>query len=308
MRGEPASTACEDAAVKWLVASLVVAACSRAATPTMPADEEGRAHRLQTGSVEAYALADGHLVVPNDGKLLGVGRPPSEIAELLAAAGLPRDSIRLDIQSLLVKTGDGVLLFDAGLGEASALPGTGQLATSLALAGVNAAAVTDVFISHAHSDHVAGLVTKTGALAFPAATIRMTAPEWSALQADTSEEGRRIVAVIAPKVMPFEPGAQVLPAVKATATPGHTAGHSSYEIAGELFYLGDLAHHSIISVQRPAWSLAVDGDRAAAEAVRQHTLAQLAAKRIRVFAPHFPFPGVGHVVAEGQGLVWRPSR
>ena len=41
--------------------------------------------------------------------------------------------------------------------------------------------------------------------------------------------------------------------------------------------------------------------------MRQQTLARLAADRARVFAVHFPFPGVGHVVAEGQGLVWRPE-
>ena len=74
-----------------------------------------------------------------------------------------------------------------------------------------------------------------------------------------------------------------------------------------MFYIGDLAHHSVISVQRPAWSIKFDGDRPAAEAMRQQTLAKLAADHTRVFAVHFPFPGVGHVVAEGQGLVWKPE-
>lgn len=290
----------------WLLA----AACSSSSSsPRAPADQRGRAERLQIGTFEAYALEDGHLVVPNDGQLLGFGRPPSETAEVLAAAGLPRDTIRLDIQCLLVKAGDRVILFDTGTGDPS-LAGTGRLPQSLAHAGVQPVAVTDIFISHAHGDHVGGLVTKAGALAFPAATIHMSAPEWAVLQADTDENGKRLVAAIAPKVTPFEPGAQVLPVVKAVVTQGHTPGHSSYEIgagAEAVFYIGDLAHHSVISVQRPAWSIQVDGDRPAAEAMRQQTLAKLAADRTRVFAVHFPFPGVGHVVAEGQGLVWRPE-
>lgn len=294
-----------------VVALLLATACSSSSpSPKPPAEKTGRAERLQIGDLEAYALEDGHLVVPNDGKLLGFGRPPSETAEVLAAAGLPRDTIRLDIQGLLVKSGDRVILFDTGTGDAS-FADAGRLPRSLALAGVQPAAVTDIFISHAHSDHVGGLVTKAGALAFPAATIHFSAPEWAALQAETDADARRLVAAIAPKVSAFEPGAQVLPVVKAVATQGHTPGHSSYEIGAgteKVFYLGDLAHHSVISVQRPAWSIPVDADRPAAEAMRQQTLAKLAADHTRVFAVHFPFPGVGHVVAEGPGLVWRPER
>jgi glyoxylase-like metal-dependent hydrolase (beta-lactamase superfamily II) len=295
--------------VAWV---LLAAACSSSSSsPRAPAETSGRAERLQIGELEAYALEDGHLVLPNDGKLLGFGRPPSETAEVLAAAGLPRDTIRLDIQCLLVKAGDRVILFDTGMGTGDpSVADAGLLPQSLALAGVQPVAVTDIFISHAHGDHVGGLVTKAGALAFPAATIHMSAPEWAAFRASTDADSKRFLAAIAPKVMPFEPGAQVLSVVKAVTTQGHTPGHSSYEIgadADKMFYIGDLAHHSVISVQRPAWSIQVDFDRPAAETMRQQTLAKLAADHTRVFAVHFPFPGVGHVVAEGQGLVWRPE-
>jgi len=295
--------------VKLVVALVLAAGCAGSSSPKAPAGKSGRAERLQLGGLEAYALEDGHIVVPNDGQLLGFGRPPSEIAGVLAAAGLPRDEIRLDIQCLLVKAGDRVILFDTGVGDASA-PEAGHLQQSLALAKLAPVAVTDVFISHAHGDHVGGLVTKAGALAFPAATIHMSAPEWAAFQANTDDDSKRMVAVIAAKVSAFEPGAQVLRVVKAVATPGHTPGHSSYKIgadADKVFYLGDLAHHSVISVQRPAWSIQVDSDRSAADAMRQVMLAKLAADHARVFAVHFPFPGIGQLAAEGQGLVWRPD-
>ena len=295
--------------IAWLL--LATACASSSPPPSAPAETSGRAERLQIGNLEAYALEDGHLVLPNDGQSFGFGRPASDTAEVLAAAGLPRDTIHLDIQCLLVKAADRVILFDAGAGTGdAAFPDAGRLPQSLALAGVTPVAVTDIFISHAHGDHIGGLVTKAGVLAFPAATIHLSAPEWAALQSNTDDDSKRFIAAIAPKVTPFEPGAQVLPVVKAVATQGHTAGHSSYEIGAEsekVFYIGDLAHHSVISVQRPAWSNEYDGDRPAAEAMRQQTLAKLAADRTRVFAVHFPFPGVGHVVAEGQGLLWRPE-
>ena len=297
--------------MKLFAVLLAATACSGSSSaPRGPAETSGRAERFHIGDLEAYALEDGVLVVPNDGKLLGVGRPPSETAEVLAAAGQRRDMIELGIQCLLVKAGDRVLLFDTGTGDASFTEG-GHLRQSFALAGVAPAAVTDIFISHAHGDHVGGLLTKAGALAFPAATVHMSAPEWSTFQADTDADSKRIVAGIASKISAFEPGAQLLPNVKAIATPGHTPGHSSYEIGtgtDKLFYIGDVVHHSIISVQRPAWSIQVDTDGPAAEAMRQQTLAKLAADHTRVFAVHFPFDGVGWVIARGEGFVWQPEK
>src|SRR5664279_2102453 len=295
--------------MRRVVAVVLAAACTRSPSPNAPAATSGRAERVQIGALEAYALEDGHLVVPNDGQLLGFGRPPSEIADLLAAAGLARDPIQLDIECLLVDAGDRVILFDTGTGDTS-LPDTGHLSRSLALAHVAPARVTDIFISHAHGDHVGGLVTRAGTLAFPAATIHMSAPEWAAFQANPDPDSKRLVAAITVKVSAFEPGAQVLPIVKAIATPGHTPGHSSYEIGAApdtLFYLGDVAHHSVISVQRPAWSIQVDFDRPAANATRRELLAKLAAEHTRVFAAHFPFPGLGRVDAEGPSLRWKPE-
>jgi glyoxylase-like metal-dependent hydrolase (beta-lactamase superfamily II) len=295
--------------MKFPALLVLLTACSGSSTPPQaPKDNaQGRIERLKIGSLEVAALSDGYIDAANDGKAFVLDRT-SEVAEVLGAAGLPNDKIHLDVQVLLVKDGDHVILFDTGAG--AFIPTAGLLPKSLALAGVAPTAVTDIFISHTHGDHVGGLVTKAGALAFPSATIHMSAPEWATLQADPDVDAKRLVAAIESKVSAFEPGAQVLPDVKAVATQGHTPGHSSYEIGSgddKVVYLGDVAHHSIISVQRPAWSIQYDHDHAAAEAMRQQTLAQLANDHARVFAGHFPFPGVGHVVAEGQGLVWKPE-
>jgi len=290
--------------------SLVAVACASPANPKPPSETPPRAEKIAIGRLEAYAVADGTLESPNDGRTFGLGRPTREVGDVLAAAGLPRDKIRLDIQCLLVKSVDRVILFDTGLG-AFADGDQGHLPKSLALAGVAPVAVTDIFISHSHRDHVGGLMTKEGALGFPSATIHMSAPEWAFLQADPDKDAKRLVAVIAPKVAAFEPGAQVLPMVKAVETHGHTPGHSSYSVgegADALFYLGDLAHHFVISIQRSAWLMQYDADQSAGEAMRQQTLSKLATDGARVFAVHFPFPGIGQVVTDGQGLVWKPDR
>jgi hypothetical protein len=48
-------------------------------------------------------------------------------------------------------------------------------------------------------------------------------------------------------------------------------------------------------------------DKATAMATRKATFARLAKSHELVFAPHFPYPGVGHVVADGDAYTWVPE-
>lgn len=283
---------------------LLVGCGARPPTPTPAvAASDARVEKFAIGTWEAYSLDDGTITLPNDGTTFGLGRSPEAIGDVLASAGAPRDQIRLDLHPLLVKTEQRVLLFDTGAADAS-FAKAGKLQDALAATGTTPARITDIFISHGHGDHVLGLAA-SGALAFPSATIHLSSREWTALR--ESEEDRELVAIIAAKVAPFEPGARITPEVQAIDTRGHTPGHTSYVIAGGadvLFYLGDVAHHSLLSVQRSTWSTQFDMDREAAEAMRQHTLTKLAADRTRVFAVHFPFPGLGHFETVGDSFAW----
>ncbi|MFX7287619.1 MBL fold metallo-hydrolase, partial [Acinetobacter baumannii] len=79
----------------------------------------------------------------------------------------------------------------------------------------------DILISHAHGDHVGGLVDAEGALVFPNAVIRMSAPEWDAAQAGAEAHGGGpLVAAIKSKVETFQPGAQVTPSIRAVPLKG----------------------------------------------------------------------------------------
>ena len=265
--------------------------------------------RFRIGALDAAALKDGDIDAANDGKTFGVGQPTEQVAALLAAAGQPSDVLHLSIQPLLVRSGTRILLFDTGAADAS-FARAGRLPATLRAAGVEPSQVSDVFISHRHPDHVGGLLTREGALAFPNATIHLTAPEWEALQQD--RDAAALVAAITPKVAAFPPGAALLPGV-VTAVPvdGHTPGHSAYEIASgdeRLLYIGDSAHHFVVSVQRPEWTVQYDENAPLAQPSRRALLQRAADDNLRIYAVHFPFPGLGHINPQGDSFVWQPER
>ncbi|WP_374574743.1 MBL fold metallo-hydrolase [Phenylobacterium sp.] len=277
------------------VLALVPLAACQAAGPPPP---QPQATAFKVGSLELYALRDAQFMRPNDGTLFP-GHAAEAVAELLKAAGDAPDAIPLSVDALLVKTPDRLVLIDTGVG--------GVLQASLAKAGFSPDQVTDILITHTHGDHVGGLV-KDGALAFPKATIRMSAPEWAWMQTKTAQAD--LVKAIAPRVKTFEPGAAVLPAVTAVPIAGHTPGHTGYEIVSDgqrLLDIGDTAHSSIVSLAHPDWPIEFDTDKAVGAKSRMAELKTLSESHETLFAPHFPYPGVGQIEAAGGGYAFKPT-
>jgi glyoxylase-like metal-dependent hydrolase (beta-lactamase superfamily II) len=275
-------------------------------------------HPFAVGSLYAVALKDGALEEPNDGHSFVVDHSPAEVAAVLKKGGAPTQYFRLSIQPLLVRAGARVLLFDTGAGSNFGLI-AGALIKSMEAATIDPASVTDIFITHAHGDHTGGLVTPAGRLAFANATIHMSAPEWAYLNGMSPELAEKIglphwdvlVQAIRPKVVPFEPDAELIPGmVKAVAIKGHTPGHSGYLIgsgADTLLYIGDSMHSYVVSVREPQWHTAFDADPTTAAASRVALLERTAASGQRIYAVHFPFPGVGKIVKQEGTYTWVPE-
>lgn len=261
--------------------------------------QQPQAKAFKLGALDLVALHDAQFTPANDGKTFGLGHTPAEVADVLKAAGAPTDVITLSVDALLVKSGKRLVLIDTGVG--------GALQASLTQAGYTPDAVTDILITHAHPDHVGGLV-KEGKRAFPNATIRMSAAEWSWLKSQGNMAD--LVKIISGHVKTFKPGARVVPGITAVRLRGHTPGHVGYEIVSgkeKLLDIGDTAHSSIVSLAKPEWPVNFDNDQAMAEKNRIKTLAKLAKNHETIFAPHFPFPGVGHIEAQGDHFTWAPT-
>jgi len=148
----------------------------------------------------------------------------------------------------------------------------------------------------------------------------LSAPEWESLRAMHARSAanygiqsrRDVVNDIAPSVATFQPGGDVLPGmVRAVEVKGHTPGHSAFRIgtgANSLLYVGDSMHHHVVSLQKPDWHIAFDGDAKTGAASRAALLEELAAGNQRIYAVHFPFPGLGRIQKGDAGFTWVPEQ
>lgn len=286
--------------VAMLLASSVPAVAAPAPA-VAPSPAHASVHRFKIGAFDAMTFYDGNNLVANDGKVLGVDEGPAKVAAVLTDAGVPSDKLRLDINVLVVRAGKRVVMFDTGNGPKR----NGKLIDSLALGGVSPGEVTDVVITHGHGDHVNGLLDAAGKSAFPNARIHLTVAERASLKPDSP------IAAVAAQVVTFAAGAAIAPGVTAVDLPGHTAGHSGYLVTSgraKLLVIGDAAHHYIVSTRQPEFTIAFDMNPAVAEPTRRALFERAVRERLTLYAPHFPYPGVGTIRREGDGFAWVPTK
>lgn len=286
-----------------IIASLASGDVLAGETGPMPAPPA--AHSFTVGALRVTALRDSVNVVPNDGSVFGKDVGSNAVAALLRGVGLRTDRILLSVDALLVRSDTTVVLIDTGLGPA--IPGS--LGASLAEAGVKPEDISTVLITHVHGDHIGGLITVDGNSVFRNAEIKIANPDWIWLQ--KQPEMKQLSSAISHQVKVFDPGEDVAAGITSVPIAGHTPGHVGYMITSKgesLLDIGDTAHSSIISLIEPEWTMGYDNDAEGGKSSRRRILNELSQSRQLVFAPHFPFPGVGWIERENGHFKWLPKR
>ncbi|MGW4487826.1 MBL fold metallo-hydrolase [Amycolatopsis sp. NPDC004368] len=288
------------------------------------------------GGWTRFALGDFVCTVVSDGVLeMGPARDnfpnadPAEVDRLLTDYHLDPDNVVLNQNLLLVDNGEQLILFDSGvgvdpeLGRATFGSQTGLTVHNLALAGIKPADIDIVAITHAHPDHVWGLVDADGELVYPNAKVAVSPEDfefWTDLDkvatapsrhaADHFTGGAKNLLPYRDRLIDASDGVTIAPGVKVIATHGHSPGHVVYQIesGGEtLICWGDLCHHQVLLLKRPEWSFQFDHDKPAATAQRVRIYDYVERNRHQVFAYHFPFPGRGHLRRVGDEYEWVPA-
>ena len=284
-------------------------------------------YRYKVGDIQVNAVFDGSTTFDlTDNFVLNAKK--DEVNAALDKAFLPQGKMSLLFTPLALNIGGKTVVIDTGMGAASLAASkgeNGQFAVNLIAAGIDPKSVDTVVISHFHGDHINGLLSPDGTPAFPNAEVLVPAVEWKYFMDDgemsRAPEGRmqtvfknarRVLETgLKKKATRYEWGKEVVPGLLAVETIGHTPGHTSDVLSSgsdKIFIQSDVTNHPALFVVNPGWRAFFDQDPAQAEATRRKTYDMLVAEKMRVQGFHYPFPGLGNVVKDGNGYRLVPAQ
>ena len=279
-------------------------------------------HHVKVGEAVVTALNDGQFDA-DTAWVTGLAAPEAE--------AMLRDSFRvlpprITVSCFLVEIAGRRVMVDAGGG--GAMGGLlGHAGARLSAIGVDPKSIDTVLVTHAHVDHVNGLVTADGAAVFANAELVINAAEtgfWldKSVQAQAPESAQAYFGIAQRALAPYEKrmrlvkdGEEVLPGIAAVHLPGHTPGHTGWRLSSgrdTLLIWGDVVHLPGLQFARPEAGMAFDIDGDLGRASRARALDMVATDRLLLTGMHLDFPTFGHVRRAGTGyafepLVWAPT-
>ncbi len=271
---------------------------------------------LTVGDMQIDTLSDGNLILPSS--MLLEDLPADELAAILQRYDISGDQLTPDCNVTLIRDGSRVILFDVGAGP-EFMASAGKLQDALSVIGVNPTEITHVIFTHAHPDHLWGLLDDFEDFYFPNATYLIGKAEWDYWIApntvDTIGEARmtfaigaqRRLALIEDNIKFFNDGEEILPGIAARATFGHTPGHMAFHLASgsnNLMVLGDSVINHHVAFERPEWRSGSDQDADLAAATRMDLLDQVASEQMHIIGYHLPYPGVGRAEKREAGYIF----
>ncbi len=299
--------------------ALTLTATAARAAITAPGQPNPGFMRFTFGEAAITVVSDGHLEIPADG--LGVNADPEEVRAFLTRHFLSTETNYAHTNHIVIETGEAKVLVDIGSGNRF-LPTAGRLFDNLAAAGIDADAITHLVITHAHPDHIWGIRDDFDEALLPDAQKFLGQVEHDFWMDDG------LVNQVPAEMQQFVVGAQnsigaegaewtlvggeteVAPGLRVIDTPGHTPGHQSLILesgGAQMLITGDALNHAYLNFAHPGWvnNFDMDGDQTAA--TRGRLLDMAAADGMAVLGYHFPYPGVGHVMRDGEAYRFVPA-
>lgn len=233
-----------------------------------------------------------------------------------------RDGVQTSVNAYLIQQKNRLTLIDSGASNCFG-DTLGNLVDNIKASGVKPEDVNAIIVTHLHPDHACGAIKSDGSAAFKNAEFvapKEDADYWlSDSNAKSALESERSFFIAAQRsVAPykesgrfrtFTKGESPVPGIQSVDEAGHSPGMTGYLISGggkELLVWGDVIHSHAVQFKHPEVSVVFDHDQKAAVATRKRILTDAVQGKLWIAAAHLPFPGIGHVVADGNGYRWIP--
>lgn len=181
----------------------------------------------------------------------------------------------------------------------------GHLEEAMTEAGIDPSSIAVVALTHAHSDHINGVLTPDGRELF-------TNLSRIVIAADVAERflGEPQLERFRPLLAPVESGDHLADDLRAIALPGHAPGHMGYRLdTGDdtVLFCGDVIHVHAAQFAQPELTWGYDADQPAARATRIKLLREAAQAGTWLAGAHLDRPGIGRIAEEGQGYAFVPA-
>ncbi|TFY86628.1 MBL fold metallo-hydrolase [Pseudomonas nabeulensis] len=276
-------------------------------------------YAVRVGDIDVLVISDGVLPLPT--QTMSTNASPAARAAWSKEMFLGPDAFDWALNVLVVRSGEQVILVDAGLGgQFPGFPRAGQFPKRLEAAGIALSSVTDIVITHMHMDHIGGLlVDEVKRKLRPDVRIHVAAIEvdfWASPDFTYTDmpapvpdvlkaTAQQFMALYQDNLHTFDDEREVAPGVVAKLTGGHTPGHSVVYVTsgGErLTFAGDALFP--VAFEHPEWHNGFEHDPEESVRVRVRLMNEAAASGELFVATHLPFPSVGRVVVEGDAFRW----